>query len=217
MNPDGFADAARQVLSDPAYQTAFPAAALPEPPDEPPEWLAELLRRLADSMRWLFESVPGIDMSGTGDGLQAVLFLLLAVILAAGLFLLVRWLAPKLALRPAGKPGEVQAEQPQIAPHRLLASARQALADGNLDLAAGYLLDAVLAAIADRTGQRHREADTARQILSKLRAEASTLDLLRALVTLRERVHYAGRPPAQADLDSMLVRSEAIIDGGTAS
>lgn len=217
MNPDGFADAARQVLSDPAYQTAFPAAALPEPPDEPPEWLAELLRRLADSMRWLFESVPGIDMSGTGDGLQAILFALLAAILAAGVFLMLRWLVPKLARRMEQVPEAAEAVQKQTPPHLLLASARQALADGNLDLAAGYLLDAVLMAIAERTGQRQREADTARQILGKVRVEASTLDLLRALVTLRERVHYAGRPPTRVEVESMLTRSEAVVDGAAAS
>ncbi len=217
MKPDDFADAARQVLSDPAYQTAFPAAALPEPPEEPPEWLAELLLKLAETMRWLFEQVPGIDTSGVGDGLQAALFLLLAAILAAGLFLLVRWLAPKLARRPARVARESGAVQPLIPPHALLASARQAMADGNLDLAAGYILDAVLMAIAERTGQRQRDADTARQILGKIRVEASTLDLLRALVTLRERVHYAGRPPARTELESMLARSEAVVDGAAAS
>lgn len=218
MNPADFADQARSVLADSAYQTDFPKAVLPEPPDEPPAWLVELLEKIAEVMGGLFDSVPGIDMSGAGDGLRVLLFLLLACIVLAGLFLLVRWLAPMIGRRSDRLPTAVRSESRPPTPARiLLASARQAIADGDLDRAAGYLLEAVLAALAEKTGQRHREADTARQILHKIRVEATTLELLRALVTLRERAHYAGRPPAGPELDAMLTRSEAIIDGAVAS
>jgi hypothetical protein len=215
MNPADFADVARDVLSDPAYQTDFPAAPRPEPQSEPPQWLEDLLRKLVEALEWMFADMPGIDTGAIGDGMRVLMFVVLAAVIIAAILLLVRWVAPKLVRRQRDPSREVADTQPQTPPRRLLDRARQAVEAGDLDLAAGLLLEAVLLAVSERSGQSLREADTARQILRKMRVEAATLDLLRGLVTLRERAHYAGRPPARTDIDSMLARSEAVIAGSS--
>lgn len=216
MNPQEFGEEARRIISGPDYQNFFPKPESPaaDPAADPPSWLITLFRHIGDFLRWLGEFLPETSSGGADPDIRTTAGVIIALLLVATIIFIFYRLAPRIAFRRS-RTGDDTVEAAAPLPDRQgLADVREAFIRGDYDRAAGLLLKAVLGGLFDKPGNHAGKAETARQLLDRIEAEPPLLDLLRSTVSLREKIHYAGRSVSPQEIEQLMQRAEAVISRG---
>ncbi len=221
MSAHDIISTAKTVLSDPDFQTAFPAAQPVPEQQPPPEWLESFLRSIVDFLKWLLDRLPdGSGLSdlvnvvqGLGDIAQVILLIVLLSVAVMATVIAYRWLAPRIRQLKTGSPTDqgTDGQTKGAEHHDLLSTARKLIDAGDLDAAAACLFRAALGSVLDDDERRERRSQTARHLVSQLQGDEPTRHLLQRLAGVREAVHYAGRTSSPQEFESLFADVSALI------
>ncbi len=195
-----FADAHRALLADRSIQFDLP----PVEVAEPPLWLKRLLERLAQSDIGL----PGIPdwmrsianfFDNVAPGLGTVFWIVLALVVMAALWAMLRFVVPRLRRRRAGEAAE-ESWRPAAEPAMLLLGEADELAGRGLyGDAARLLLHRSIADIEERRPDLVRPALTSRDIAALSEIPAPPRSAFARIAMLVERSLFARRPLDDCD------------------
>jgi len=195
-----FADAHRELLGDRSIQFDLP----PVEVAEPPLWLKRLLERFAR----LDLEPPGIPdwmrsianfFDNVAPGLGTVFWIVIAIVVLAALYAMLRFAVPRLRRRRAGDARD-ESWRPAAEPARLLLGEADSLAGRGLyGDAARLLLHRSIADIEARRPDLVRPAFTSRDIAALGEIPAPPRSAFGRIAMLVERSLFARRPLGEGD------------------